>query len=90
LSPAAKRRFEHPINLFLNHLIPNGSTVSTQDELIKLSHLIESAKELAIAMDQDMAAYVLSIAGLEIAQKIAKFEPRRLTPDLPTRADYKH
>jgi len=57
---------------------------------MRLSDLIESAKQLAIDIDQDMAAYVLSIAGLEVAQRMAKFEPPRLTHDLPTRADYKH
>lgn len=57
---------------------------------MRLSDLIESAKQLAIDIDQDMAAYVLSIAGLEIAQKMAKFEPPQLTHDLPTRSDYKH
>lgn len=64
--------------------------MSTQDELLKLGHLIESATQMAIELDQDMAAHILTVAGLEIAQKIAKFEPPRLTSDLPTCADFKH
>jgi hypothetical protein len=44
--------------------------MKNQEMLGELNSLIEEAFELALRIDQNMAAYVLSIASLEVSERM--------------------
>jgi hypothetical protein len=44
--------------------------MKNQEMLSELNSLIEEAFELALQIDQNMAAYVLSIASLEVSERM--------------------
>jgi hypothetical protein len=51
--------------------------MANREELNMLSRLIDDALQLAIELDETMAAYVLSIASREVSERIELAEAER-------------
>jgi hypothetical protein len=48
--------------------------MANREELNMLSRLIDDALQLAVELDETMAAYILSIASREVSERIERAE----------------
>jgi hypothetical protein len=54
-----------------------ASKMATREDLNMLSRLVDDALQLAIKLDETMAAYILSIASREVSERIEQAEAER-------------
>jgi hypothetical protein len=52
--------------------------MANREELNMLSRLIDDALQLAVELDETMAAYILSIASREVSERIGLAEAEQL------------
>jgi hypothetical protein len=60
---------------FVLHVIRSKGAQMSEKDLSKLSRMIEDALVIAVEMDETTAIYLLSMASIEVTEKMATQDP---------------